>query len=79
MSDALMRSGWDLIEDLMRDVASTVSVMSIIADHVEDEEKNRASALDALTRHLLGDLEALARSAPPSTNWLSSYQWRSWY
>ena len=55
MSDALMRSGWDLIEDPMRDVASTVSVMSIIADHVEDEE-NRASALDMLARHLLGDL-----------------------
>jgi hypothetical protein len=50
-----MRSGWDLIEDPMRDVASTVSVMSIIADHVEDEE-NRASALDMLARHLLGDL-----------------------
>jgi hypothetical protein len=44
----------------MRDVASTVSVMSIIADHVEDEE-NRATAFDMLTRHLNSDLEALRK------------------
>lgn len=54
------RSGWDLIEDGLYAVKGTASVMTLIADHIEDEE-NRASAFDTLTRHLNTDLEALRK------------------
>lgn len=60
MSSSPMRSGWDLIEDAMYAVEGTASVMTLIADHIEDEE-NRATAFDTLTRHLNSDLEALRK------------------
>jgi phosphoribulokinase len=44
----------------MGDLVSTVSVMTLIADHVEDEE-SRASAFDTLVRHLSTNLEALRK------------------
>lgn len=71
MSGSPKRSGWDLIEDAMYAVEATAGVMTLIAVHIEDEE-NKATAFDTLTRHLNSDLDALRKGFSqriPSTAW----------
>lgn len=57
---ALERYGWDLIEDSLIDVESTVSVFELINAHVgPSDDEGKASALDTMTRHLQADMKAL--------------------